>query len=139
MIRFGYWCCFCLWFAFVCECFVLDHRNVAGARRTISTTTATTTTATTAAISGTSSNINSNDKQAGQSFLVVLDSDSILDTIDHRSTLGIKTALCAWPKLKEEQVLQESDQSWLLTKLSALSMSFQMNVVVNYQQLVNLL
>ena len=101
-------CCF-LWLVFIRSCisFLLPYH---------------TTRIHASAIASTNNN-NSGifNENSGESHLVVIDSDSLLNTIEHRSALGIKAALAAWPKLQKEQVLQQPDQSWLTTKLSALS------------------
>ena len=54
-------------------------------------------------------------------FLVVLSADTILDTVEHRSQLGLEAALCAWPSLKVDKEALLQDPTWLLNKLKALS------------------
>ncbi|CAJ1966729.1 unnamed protein product [Cylindrotheca closterium] len=53
--------------------------------------------------------------------LVVLSADAVLDTVEHRSQLGLEAALCAWPSLKVEKEVLLQDPTWLLNKLKALS------------------
>jgi hypothetical protein len=50
-----------------------------------------------------------------------MDTDSAFDSIEHRSNLGIETALVAWPHLKyiNEDLLK--DQTWLRNRLLALA------------------
>jgi hypothetical protein len=59
--------------------------------------------------------------QANNPFVVVMDTDSAFDSIEHRSNLGIETALVAWPHLKyiNEDLLK--DQTWLRNRLLALA------------------
>lgn len=59
--------------------------------------------------------------QVKNPFVVVMDTDSAIDSIEQRASLGIMAALEAWPYLKDRNEDLLKDPTWLRNKLLALA------------------